>query len=1304
MAMYPESNDTDDQESRLEQVLADYLHAAEAGKPLDQQALLERHPDLVDELKSFFANRGALEHLVEPLKGAAFEPTLGLEEKVTDEMHRIRYFGDYELLEELGRGGMGVVYKARQTTLNRLVAIKMILSGQLASPDDVQRFKQEAESAANLDHPHIAPIYETGEHQGQHYFSMKFIEGRSLREVLPELQNDVHAGAKLFSQVARAVHHAHQRGVLHRDLKPANVLLDREGTPYVTDFGLAKRVEGGSDVTKTGAIVGTPSYMAPEQAMGEKQLTTAVDVYSLGSMLYELLTGRPPFKAESPLETLLQVMSAESARPQSLNPRADRDLETISLKCLEKESVKRYDSAAALADDLERWLKNEPIVARPAGRMERLLKWSKRRPAAAAVVAVSLVSVAFFMAALLWALDRERERAQSERDLREQAVVAKTAAEKAESATRDQVVQFQVRRGVEHLEQRDDFLAFLWFAQALQSESPNSPRQEAHRLRLSLLLQRLPRLRGYFMEPEEWFTDLAFTPDDKQIRTVGYHQGLRRWNPDGGTPLGDPIPIRAEGATWGRFSDDGQFVLYDFNDDQGNQQYAVWDAADGKLVLDNEKFKDASGDRVQVSMTPAPVRWLKQTHRKKEVVYEVFDLRTMKPIYSPLKIEENLGTPSIGPGGKQVAFLAEKKQGNDKRLELHHYDLSTGKPVWPAILVAESDAGHWRFCRLHFSPDGKRLLTDVDAGWRRRVRLWDAVKGEPLTPEILPAYPSIFEYEPFSAESKWFFVEERQVGLRAYPQRRFGGFGEPIRPPGRIERVVHSPQGDSLATVSGNTTTGSQAGAEGSVIGLWSPEGQLRHPYLHLSSGLKIMRFSPDGHQLACLTDDRKVFVWDMSPRGFTVPPELPETHNGEGLGFSADGRWVAIGTLEDDVDKKGSKATLRVFDTATGKPVSPAIAPYNPESTTYRGFLPEKVAFSPDGKYLATLCEGRGKPQDQYLDIRVWDVATGEAITPPIVGQGATKNLGIVHHGFAFSPDGRWIYARLNDGNFPAYVTRVWDAQTGKPFDPGVPYDFAAFSADGSRVLLAQNEGNFLRFDPKLKKIQPTPALILDVRTGQPLGPPIPLAQCWVHHACFSPDGERVALDTHDPGQGSTHIVDVRTSKIVAGPLSLSIFANCFSADGRRIICASRNKQKVCVCDTATGEPLSPMIQFPDICAQAEFAADDLALVTLSNQHTQLWDSHTGAPLTPPIPSLGYSLRNDRNLMVRVSAYTARFFDLQSLDWPANDVLKVAELLSGHRMDNFGTLLPLSHDEVHRAWNDLWPRYLKQHAQAYSP
>jgi eukaryotic-like serine/threonine-protein kinase len=295
---------------------------------------------------------------------------------------RLRYFADYELLEEIDRGGMGVVYKARQISLNRTVALKMILAGQLASEADVKRFHLEAEAAANLDHPAIVPIFEIGQHAGQHYFSMGYVEGTSLATRLADGPLAPREGAELLNQIAEAVGYAHEQGVIHRDLKPANVLLDKHGHPRVTDFGLAKRAESASDLTGTGQILGTPSYMPPEQAAGKhREVTEASDVYALGAILYACLTGRAPFVGDSPLDVLVQVIEGEPTLPTVLNPRLPRELDLVCLRCLEKDPKDRYPSALALAEDLGRFLRDEPVEAEPPSLASRAVRWFRRQPA-----------------------------------------------------------------------------------------------------------------------------------------------------------------------------------------------------------------------------------------------------------------------------------------------------------------------------------------------------------------------------------------------------------------------------------------------------------------------------------------------------------------------------------------------------------------------------------------------------------------------------------------------------------------------------------------------------------------------------------------------------------------------------------------------------------------------------------------------------------------------------------------------------------------------------------------------------------
>ncbi|MFI5454722.1 MAG: protein kinase [Isosphaerales bacterium] len=448
--MADETGQGQSQEQRVNEVMAAYVQAAEAGQAPDRKELVTRHPDLAAELESFLADYDRVNRLAEPLREVAraaqaediggVGPLGSLAEQITagavasdsDPTQplnglshppaagaRIRYFGDYELTGEIARGGMGIVYRARQISLNRPVALKMILAGKLASEADVQRFRNEAEAVANLDHPGIVPIHEVGLHEGLTYFSMKLIEGGSLAERLGEFTADPRAAAKLLAAAARAVHHAHQRGVLHRDLKPSNILVDRQGQPHVSDFGLAKRVEADPELTQSGAILGSPPYIAPEQTTGRRgAITVATDVYGLGAVLYAMLAGRPPFRADSVQETIEQVRQREPEPPSGFNHRVDRDLQTICLKCLSKDPQRRFGSAQELVEDLERWLRGEPIAARPVTRAERGWRWCRRNPVVALltglVAALVLVGVAGLAVSNL-SVARERDAARAQR-------------------------------------------------------------------------------------------------------------------------------------------------------------------------------------------------------------------------------------------------------------------------------------------------------------------------------------------------------------------------------------------------------------------------------------------------------------------------------------------------------------------------------------------------------------------------------------------------------------------------------------------------------------------------------------------------------------------------------------------------------------------------------------------------------------------------------------------------------------------------------------------------------------------------
>jgi serine/threonine protein kinase len=425
------------------------------GNGVPAQVYLQRYPDLAADPERA-ADLIYHEFIVREEAGAAppFEEYLRdhapyasqlkdlyeADQEIKSRQAAVDRLGDYELLEEVGRGGMGVVYRARQVSLDRIVAVKRLLAGALASPEDVQRFLQEAEAAGRLQHPNIVAVHEAGVHSGQPYFSMDFVEGTSLAAVVRDNPLPAARAAGYVRTLAEAIHYAHGQGLLHRDLKPSNVLIDKDDRPRITDFGLAKRTAGGPQLTATGAVLGTPGYASPEQVDGKRgPVSPASDVYALGAILYELLTGRPPFQAETPIDTFLLALEREPVEPRRLNPKVPRDLETVCLKCLQKEPHKRYASARDLADDLGRFLKREPVQARRVGLLERQWRWCRRNPVVAGSLAAVLLALLTGTAVSAYFAVQTRQEAETARNERDKVQREKNRADENLKIARDSI-------------------------------------------------------------------------------------------------------------------------------------------------------------------------------------------------------------------------------------------------------------------------------------------------------------------------------------------------------------------------------------------------------------------------------------------------------------------------------------------------------------------------------------------------------------------------------------------------------------------------------------------------------------------------------------------------------------------------------------------------------------------------------------------------------------------------------------------------------------------------------------------------
>ncbi|HEV3236850.1 MAG TPA: serine/threonine-protein kinase, partial [Gemmataceae bacterium] len=419
----------------------------------------------------------------------------------------------YELLEELGRGGMGVVYKARQTSLNRIVALKMLLPASPLEEETLTRFRTEAETLARLHHPHIVPIYDIGSFEGRPFFTMEYVAGPSLALLLEGRPQNHHASASLIEVLARAIHDVHELGIIHRDLKPANILLSPDQhaalsperlafspehyTPKITDFGLAKDQNIARNLTQTGTTMGTPLYMAPEQARGKGvEVGPGADIYSLGSILYEMLTGRPPFDAPTPAETLAALVNEDPVSPSRLQPKVPRDLATICLRCLEKSPRRRYASAHDLADDLSRFLAGKPIQARPVGPLERTYRWCRRRPLVAGLIALScLLAASVFATALFFDLRLEEANTQlKDTNTKLEDALSQLAAKNKEQ--HKQIIELNLNIGVSMLEDDDALAALLRIAEALRLEEEYkvSDHAQADRTLIATILRQSPHL------------------------------------------------------------------------------------------------------------------------------------------------------------------------------------------------------------------------------------------------------------------------------------------------------------------------------------------------------------------------------------------------------------------------------------------------------------------------------------------------------------------------------------------------------------------------------------------------------------------------------------------------------------------------------------------------------------------------------------------------------------------------------------------------------------------------------------------
>ena len=1214
--MSPEDREGND---ALDSLIARYLEAEKSRQNLDRDALIEEHPDLADSLKKFFANhdrmkatasleeptlpsngvgpddpmippdRGSQEEATTPLLSARNVPTILPTPRASQPGQatvgdQVRYFGDYELLEEIARGGMGVVFKARQVNLNRIVALKMILAGQFAWQEDIQRFYTEAEAAAQLDHSGIVPIFEIGEHRGQHYFSMGYVEGESLAHKLTDGPLPPREAAELVEKICDAMAYAHERGVIHRDLKPANILIDQNGQPKVTDFGLAKRTEADSNLTGTGQILGTPAYMPPEQASGNTDVEPLADVYSIGAILYCLLTGRPPFQASSTMDTLLQVLKAEPLPPSRLNPSVPIDLETITLKCLSKEPNKRYASAKTLADELERFLEGRPILARPVGQWERVWRWCRRNRALAStgisaaalllVIAIAGPIAAFQQAKLKRDAERARDEAQIAEGNTDRALKKETAAkDEARQAIFDLKTSFgfAADRELKHSE------ALLWFADAAASVEPDSSQHKETLIRLQSW-KRLVAVPLLLLQHDgEPLERMEFDRSGRYLATLTKTGVVSVWDSQTGKRLREKSdchafhwhPQRDEIAIG---FDDGQVRFYINLSADAARSIEIGEPVTALTSTANGTLWAAAGKRISVWDDTADRPKAKGVGHAKPILSLEFStdgekiLTYCDDFHARLYACDNLDEPSISP--------------------LPHR--GTLRPNQPLLRP--------KFC---LDGDGILIRSAATATWV------DSESG--ATKRIIAMTGKSLNEISVRPDGKQFLL----TGQEGYYQLWNC----------QSNRLVHSGKEEGILIASDFSPDGLTAcfGVDGGGVQFCNTSNGLQlGERIPVAWGNAIIRFAPDGRRLAIATDAGVVTLWRSNLR---VAVDAREPDLGSRI-INARTRHLNIGqrnsTLILSPDQNSALTSgARYWDGTLrdAKLINPVdcqvIRDYHANS------LITSACFSPSGELIAVA--------NIRNQLQFWNRKTAKLLGNPIQVDGEPAEL-------AFSIDGNHLFCLLIDGS--VRVIDVKDRRIVRQLThPDV--ELPKFSREGTRDGYRRPNGYPVAIPSRQHLTASGDWLVTEGlnhlvcvwnwRTGKLRFPAIEL-ESNPNQVAISRDERFIAVTQNENVELLNFVDGTKYAKLSTVGATDQLL---FSDDSARLVAATF-ESSVFVWDTDTKQRIFS-VDVRDQGVRLKPALVDAQgnwMVLAGDRGLRCWSIESGRPLTPTTPISGINVR----------------------------------------------------------------------------